>query len=384
MRILLLSWNYPPRLGGIENVIGHLSRRLVRWGDQLVVLTSYSQGVKNTPGNNPRILRAPSPGLAPFLLYCLVRGVGILCGLRPDVILCGSLVTLPVGWILARLRHTPLVVIVYGSDVLQGNRALQAVIHWWLHRADRIVAISRATRDLLLKRNVPPERIAVIPPGIDLQEWEEAPSIAARRRWNHAWEGRHVILSVGRLVRRKGFVELVREVMPQVVRRHPEVLLLIVGSDPDSSLIHRERISDEIRAAVKELGLEQHVRLLGRVPDDDLRVLMMRSELFVLPVRSVPGDMEGFGIVFLEAALAGVPSVSTRVGGVPDAVEHGVTGWLVAPQDINGFSEAVCRLLDDDGERKRLGEAARKRVQERFNWDTLARAYHDTLLELTQ
>jgi len=193
-----------------------------------------------------------------------------------------------------------------------------------------------------------------------------------------------VILSVGRLVRRKGFVELVREVMPQVVRRHPEVLLLIVGSDPDSSLIHRERISDEIRAAVKELGLEQHVRLLGRVPDDDLRVLMMRSELFVLPVRSVPGDMEGFGIVFLEAALAGVPSVSTRVGGVPDAVEHGVTGWLVAPQDINGFSEAVCRLLDDDGERKRLGEAARKRVQERFNWDTLARAYHDTLLELTQ
>jgi len=314
----------------------------------------------------------------------LARGLGICARHPPDVILCGSLLTLPVGLVLARPFRIPLCLIVYGSDLLQGGKLLQAGLRWWLRRADRIVAISRATASLLRQRGVPPQRIAVIPPGIEPARWEAAPRGGGFQKWEQELQGRRVILSAGRLVRRKGFLELVREVMPEVVRRYPEVLLLIVGTDPAASLIHRERISDEIRAAVEELDLQYHVRLLGHVPGALLRFLMMRSELFALPVRSIPGDMEGFGIVFLEAALCGVPSVSTRVGGVPDAVEHGVTGWLVDPQDIRGFSEAVCRLLADAEKRKRFGEAARKRAREKFNWERLARAYHDTLAAVIQ
>ncbi|HDL77429.1 MAG TPA: glycosyltransferase family 1 protein, partial [Lentisphaerae bacterium] len=205
---------------------------------------------------------------------------------------------------------------------------------------------------------------------------------AVQERWEPLLAGRRVLLSTGRLVRRKGFIELVRDVMPRVVERYPDALLLIVGSDPTSSLIHHERLSEELTRIIRDRSLESHVRLLGRISSDDLLALMRRSELFLLLGREVPGDLEGFGIVFLEAAVAGVPSISTRVGGIPDAVVHGVTGWLVDPQDINGFSVAVCRLLSDDEERKRLGEAARKRARERFNWDTLARAYQDTLAGL--
>jgi phosphatidylinositol alpha-1,6-mannosyltransferase len=181
-------------------------------------------------------------------------------------------------------------------------------------------------------------------------------------------------------VRRKGVLELVERVMPAVVARHPDVLLLIAGEDAGASLIHKsEPMSERIRAAVDGLRLGNQVRLLGRVGDADVQALMRCADVFVLNVLDLPGDVEGFGIVFLEAGVEGVPSVATRVGGIPDAVADGETGLLVDAGDDEALAGAVSTLLNDGELRVRLGRQAAARALERFTWPSIAQRYEEEL-----
>jgi len=161
-------------------------------------------------------------------------------------------------------------------------------------------------------------------------------------------------------------------VLPKLVAADPSVLYLVVGGDATASLAHRERLSDKIRSRIEELGLAEHAVLLGQRSDDELVALYRRADLFVLPVLEIPGDIEGFGIVFLEAALGSTTSVSTRVGGIPDAVADGETGLLVAPGDPNAMAAAISQLLADDELRERLARRAETRARSEFGWDAVS------------
>ncbi|MGE5609965.1 MAG: glycosyltransferase family 4 protein, partial [Bacillota bacterium] len=188
-----------------------------------------------------------------------------------------------------------------------------------------------------------------------------------------------ILLSVGRLIRRKGLLEFVEHVMPALVKDHPDVLLLIVGDDAKVSLVHPERLRERIQAKVAELHLENHVRLLGTVPDAELNALFHQAHLFVLPALDIPGDIEGFGIVLLEAALAGVPAVATRVGGIPEAVQDNITGLLTPPADYPALHQAISRLLSDNALYQSLSSAAAHRARTDFSWDAILPQYEQSL-----
>jgi glycosyltransferase involved in cell wall biosynthesis len=134
-------------------------------------------------------------------------------------------------------------------------------------------------------------------------------------------------------------------------------------------------MGEQIRAQAAEIGLEDHVVLTGPLPDPEVIRLYFRSDVFVLPCLEIPGDVEGFGIVFLEAALAGSPAVATRVGGIPDAVVDGETGLLVPPGDFEALAEAVGRLLADPELRARLAATAAARARANFSWEAVTAAY---------
>ena len=166
-----------------------------------------------------------------------------------------------------------------------------------------------------------------------------------------------------------------------MVRRHPDLLYVVVGEDARLSLIHnQEGMRARIESAISDAGLQGHVRLTGSLDERALNWLLYRAELFLLPVLDLPGDKEGFGIVFLEAALGGTPSVAYSVGGVPDAI--GETGLLVKPGDSAAMIEAVSALLSDETLRAQLGRAAERRAREEFNWDAICARY-ETLLRTT-
>jgi glycosyltransferase involved in cell wall biosynthesis len=363
VKILFLSWNYPPRIGGIEDVVANLFAGLRRATNDVRLLTAHAPEAPVEDG----VLRAPRPGLPAFLLHALRRGWSTCRSFRPDVILCGSVVPAPVALLLSRAFRLPFVVLVYGSDLLFDRWAYQRVLRLVLPRADRLVAISAGTRRILEEGGYDTSRVEVVPPGVRLERFADRPRGAAASALELP-PGRRVLLTVGRLVRRKGIAEFVERVMPRLAE-----------ADPSDSLAHHERLRAQIEARVEALGLHDHVRLLGMLPEDDLVGLYRLAELFVLPVLEVPGDVEGFGIVLLEAALAETAIVATRAGGIPEAVEDGRTGLLVEAGNHDEVSRAILRLLSDDDLRERLAKNGAARARAEFSWEVVA-ARHERVL----
>lgn len=375
MSILVLTWNYPPRRGGIEYLVSHVVEGL-RKRHSVAVVTAYNE---NSQSDEPGVRRAPCPGLLPFAFYALWRAIQ---SLRRDpeisVVFGGSALAAPLVLILARIYGRRAVVQVHGLDIVYRSALYQRLCVRWLRRCDRIIANSVHTAALAQSKGVPRERIAVIPPGVDLERFA-APVDSEATKKSFGLEGRQVILFVGRLARRKGVKEFIHESLPEIVAAVPQACFVIVGGNPTESLTQRDDMVTEIAAAAARLGLERHVMLLGSLSDDDLVKLYQTCDLVVLPALATPGDVEGFGIVLLEAAAAGKPAVATRAGGISDAVDDGRSGLLVAAGDYEALSRAVITLLRDHDERTRMGANAKRRLSEQFTWDKVVTVYENAL-----
>ena len=363
MKILMLSWNFAPVIGGLEDLVTQQFAGLRRAGNDVRIATAHALDASPEEG----VLRASRPGLAAYLLHALRTGWSLARRWQPDVILCGSVVTLPLGWLLSRCFRIRFVVIVYGGELVYEHWLVRPAIRFVLRGADRIVAISRQTHRLAESIGLDPAKMSIVPPGVELNRFDDPQAPASDARF----EGRRVLLSVGRLVRRKGILEFIERVLPRLVEADPSVLYVVVGGDATASLAHRERLSEKIAARIDALGLGDHARLLGQLSNAELVALFRRADLFVLPVLDIPGDIEGFGIVFLEAALGFTASVSTRVGGIPDAVSDGETGVLVAAGDHDAMADAISRLLADAELRDRLARQGEARARSEFGWDAV-------------
>ncbi|MFH0881345.1 MAG: glycosyltransferase family 4 protein [Lentisphaerota bacterium] len=374
MRILFLTWNFPPVLGGIEYVAGHLHAGLKRRGHDVVVVTSHAGTEPATPG----VVRARRKGLGAYLLFALFEGFRQCRQFKPDVILCSTLVTGPAAYLLSRLFRRPYVVLVHGSDILRQGALYQWVVRWVLSHADQLTANSRLTANLLEQSGMCPEKISVIHPGVQVEPFLKKTRGEAAG-WFPPWQGRKVLLFVGRLIRRKGVLEFIERVMPDLARDFPEALLVVVGDDAKASLVHAERMKDAIARTIEALDLGGHVLLRGSLKDEELLRLYFRADVFVLPCLEIPGDVEGFGIVFLEAALGGAPCVATRTGGIPEAVEDGVTGLLAPPGDFEEIGKLITRLFRDEDLCRNLASAGAERAKNHFSWDAIVLQYEKVL-----
>lgn len=221
-------------------------------------------------------------------------------------------------------------------------------------RARAVITLSSAFGRMASERyGVPPQRVAVIPPGVDLHRFRPGDRDAARRRWGLDPAAR-VLLTVRRLARRMGL-----EVLLDAVRRlPPENWVVLVAGDGE--------LRAELAARVQSLGLEARVRLLGRVPDADLPDLYRAADVFVLPSLC----LEGFGMVIPEALASGVPVLAFDVGGIPEALE-GLPGCLVPPRDVERLAWALTQVVTGGGDLP-TGAAVRRLAERRFSWDAVA------------
>jgi len=298
--------------------------------------------------------------LAAPVLWCLANG-------RPAVMVCSQPVFGGVAGLLVRtLFGVPYVVLGLGEEftTLRQDRSpfrlrlrlLRAV----LRHAASIVCIAENTRRLVTELyGVPQSKLPVIVPSIDPIELDDVladpAGIAAVRA--ELSGGGPLILMVGRLAQaHKGFDRAI-EALPAVLAAVPDARLVIAGPDDAAPLA----------ALAARVGVEHRVRFLGLVSRRRLLTLYAACDVFLLPGRAVEGSAEGFGIVFLEAALAGKPSIAGREGGAREAVRDGESGLLVDGDDPTSIARAVTRLLSDPGEARRLGAAARRRALAEFD-----------------
>jgi phosphatidylinositol alpha-1,6-mannosyltransferase len=278
----------------------------------------------------------------------------------------------PMGLLLGRLFAVPVVATVHGLDVTYPHPLYQLLIRAVLKRLDGIVAISAAAARECVARGANPTCCHVVAVGVDPEmplqvSRDEARSRLEARLGLRLQEAR-VILTVGRLVPRKGVAHFVESVLSRVVERRPNTRYLVVGDGPD-----RQRIAALATAG----GLAENVCLLGRLSQADVHAAYRACDLFLMPNIPVEGDIEGFGLVVLEAGAAERWVVASDLEGIRDAIHPGQNGSLVSWDDPEAQAQAIVSLLDDDHERDRLGRQARQFVVRNFSWPGIADRYLD-------
>lgn len=371
MKHLLVTNDFPPKIGGIQSYLWELWRRLPA-EDSVVLTTPHDDAADFDAAAPMRIERIdtpvmlPTPGVRARILEIAEQAGAELVLLDP---------ALPLGRLGPTLGR-PYGLIVHGAEItVPGrvpivNRALGSV----LRGADLVIAAGGYPADEAehaAERGLPVE---LVPPGVDVDRFRPLDAderLAARRRFDVEPDA-DLIVSVSRLVPRKGF-DLLIEAAARLADFHPRLQLLIGGSGRDHDRL--QRIIDRTGAPA---------RLLGRVDDEDLPALYGSADVFSMTCRTrwMGLEQEGFGIVFLEAAAAGVPQVAGASGGSHEAVADEVTGIVVRePRSVEETITALDRLLSDPDLRTRMGVAARRRAVEQFSYAVLADRLSTVLAE---
>lgn len=355
---LLVTNDFPPKVGGIQSYLYELWRRLPV-ADTTVLTTPYAHADQWDGAQGFRVERTREKFLLPTTR--LARHIDALAD-EVDAAVVFVDPMLPLGHLVRRLAARPSIVVAHGAEItaygrLPGTALLARRV---LRHATGLVAAGRYPAAQAARIAGQPVPTLVLPPGVDPERF--APHDAATRAATRTRFGLDpdapLVLGVSRLVPRKGF-----DVLLDAVAGLDGVQVAIAGAG-----------RDEARLARRAAPLGARARLLGRVPDADLPALYASADVFAMLCRDrwAGLEAEGFGIVFLEAAACGVPSVAGRSGGADEAVVDGVTGLVVEPRDVVAVRAALDRLLRDDTLRARLGGAARQRAAGEYSYDRLA------------
>ena len=378
-KILFVTNDFPPQSGGIQTFIEGLIYQLPP--ESVVVHTSsqsseaeqarYDQEIFHQLGaivvrDRQRIL-LPTPGLR-------ARVAGTIHAHSIKTVVFGA--SVPLGLLapsLRRLGVTRMVALTHGHEVWWSKVPLFSHL---LRRVARSVdvltylgsftksAISAAldARDL--------SKLMALPPGVDIENFhpgDKSEELLER----YGLSGKLIILCVGRLVQRKGQDVLIKA-LSKVRGQFPNAQLVIAGSG---------NYEERLRALAKQEGVAQSVSFLGRVPFEDLPALFRSADIFASPTRErfAGLEVEGLGIVYLEASASGVPVIAGDSGGSPDAVQQDVTGKVVAGSDIDGLANALTELLTDAQLRARMGSAGRLWMESQWSWQVIGARFRDLL-----
>jgi len=350
---MLVTRNFPPLLGGMERLNTYLLDSLKRvWR----VSMCGPEGAAHYAVAADDIREIKVSPLATFLVKSLWHAGRMAIRRRPQWIIAGSGLMAPIVWLSSRCSGARAAVYLHGLDVVAPS-----VIYRWLwlpfiRRCDVVIVNSRATMALALDKGVPSARMTVINPGTGIPALN--PRDAAQFRIAHGLGDAPLMLSVGRLTQRKGLAEFVTSALPGILKVRPDALLLVIGDEARDALHgggggEKEKILCVARAA----GVAGSIRFLGRCDEDVLQAAYQASDVHVFPVLNLPGDVEGFGMVALEAAAHGLPSVAFDVGGVSDAIRPAETGSLVMQGDYPEFGAQVLRYTGQPELRESMKEA---------------------------
>jgi phosphatidylinositol alpha-1,6-mannosyltransferase len=366
-RVLLVTNDFPPRRGGIQSYLQELVGHLVRAGQH--TLTVYAPKWKGSDDfdraadyeivRHPGTLMLPVPPVAARMRRLIERHdidtvwfgaaapLALMAPLARDAgagRVIASTHGHEVGWSMLPLARTALRRIGTGTDV--------------------VTYISRYTRRRFASAFGPDTALEHVPPGVDIDRFAPDEVARAELRARYRLGERPVVVCVSRLVPRKGQDMLIRA-LPSIRQRVPGAALVIVGGGPYRTTLRR---------LAHSFGVAQHVVFTDGVPGDELPAHHALADVFAMPCRTRGAglDVEGLGIVYLEASATGVPVVAGRSGGAPETVRDGETGVVVDGWNVGAIAASVSDLLADPDRAVRMGAAGRQWVVDNWQWRTQA------------
>ena len=345
---LLITLDWPPNRGGVANYLWNVYSRLPR--DFSVILAPL--GGDSGLNNGPRVYRRELLGpIWPKWLRAYFEALKIIKAEKIEAVHISHI--LPVGyvaWMIKKVLGIPYVVYLHGMDIMLAQKSPWK--KYWvkkiLREADLIIANSKFTAEEAIKAGAQNQKIDILYP---------CPNIVAAGEIS--LPGKNIILSVGRLVPRKGFDKVI-EALPEILRAVPDVEYQVAGDGSYDAAL---------KQLAEKLGVGEQVKFFHNISDAGLPEFYKGCKMFAMPAREIRGDVEGFGIVYLEAASFGKPSVAGNTGGSPEAVLNNQTGFTVNPESPTEIAEAIAKLLKDENLRTNLGKAARERVLSEFTWE---------------
>jgi glycosyltransferase involved in cell wall biosynthesis len=368
-RICLVTHYFPPHMGGIEKVSYEQSKRLTKTGYQIDVLTSKIKGRNEHPAKGIRIFHFstinlaerigvpyPIPSLQAYKTFTKFIKKCELVHAHGHVYMSSYLA----GKVAKKYKkpfiltqHNTFIDYQSGLNILEHLNDLtigKAV----LKDADRIIVVSNKTREYVHKLGADWSKTSVIYNGVDIDYFHPVNKEKSRKKLGLP-KNRKLIFSVRRLVYKNGLDTLI-ESIPYVARNHPNTLFVVAGKGPSKKLIEDR---------IKELGIEDNIKLTGFVPDELLPVYYDAADYFVLP--SASG--EGLPLVLLEAMACGLPVIATTVGGTPEIINHMKNGVLVPPRNPEAMATTMSELLLQDELGPSIGKEARRVIENRFTWE---------------
>jgi len=370
-RTLLITNDFPPVISGISTVFFHVWQRLdpeSHW-----ILTPKIQGGKYIDlAKNLKVIRHPV--LRGNNTVCKIANTFIQLVYAKILVLFFNIKLVHAGqiwtsgtiaWLMKIFFRIPYFLWVYGGEttpVYMKNRLSSFWAKKILNSARKIVTNSEFCREEFTDYGFPEEHCPVILPGVDIDEFKPSePPADLVKKWNP--DHKIILLTVARISERKGH-DLVIKALPEILKSHPDLLYLIVGKGPD-----KERLEE----LASELNVSHAVNFCGFVPDDELPEYYSLCDIYVMPNRQIfdtTDSIEGFGISFIEASACGKPVIGGKSGGAVEAIEEGISGYLVNPDSVEEFSEKVITLLGDDKLRAEIGEKGRTRVENEMGWNS--------------
>lgn len=340
MNLLFITRKYPPMVGGMEKVSFALANELSKKTNTTLI----------TWGGSQKLLPLVIP-------YFFLKALYLIPSKKIDHIHLGDGLLSPLGLTLKKIFNTKTSVTIHGLDITYQNHHYQTIVPRCINKLDKIICISRATMDECLRRGIAKEKCSVIPWGIHPNEFK----INATRRDLEKVVGinlkdKKILITVGRLVERKGVYWFIKNVFPRLSKN---TIYLVIGTGPEK---------DKIDTLIDTLNLEDRVLLLGKVSDKVLKTLYNTADIFVMPNIKVKGDIEGFGIVALEASSTGLPVVASNLEGISDAIIHKKNGVLVEANKQSSFVNVITNL---NISKRLIANFTRKN----YSWEVVGKKY---------
>jgi len=381
MEVLFITHKYPPSIGGMQKqsyelINGFAKKHTVHMlvhdnnSSKVKFLLTLKSRVKKILDENPGISMIHlNDGLMAYFAFPIKK-----------------------------ITNVPVLVTLHGLDIVFPSILFQKIVVNRFKKLDGVIAVSQATADECLKRGFDKDKVFVVRNGvdIDLAEIEKKESFrpVLEEKLGIPLEGKKFLVSIGRSVRRKGFSWFMNNVLPNLDR---DTIYLIIGPPQKHirliSMIMKilpNRVSNlislllglgmdelDIQKAMKQPEIENRAFYLGKLPFSELVQVMKHSDMFVMPNIKIPGDAEGFGLVALEASICGLPVLASSLEGITCAVNDGLNGFLVPPENRTAWVEKINTLLSDRKFLKRFGELSTDYTINHYSWDRMVDGYSE-------
>ena len=364
--IVIATQCYPPRVGGIENLLYGLSAALFSRGHQIIVFAdSHGDAQEFAFDDKQGFIVKRHSGMKFLRRRKKARDISLFIQQnKPLAIICDSWKSLE----LLRSETVPAVLcLAHGTELpVQCSRAKVKRIEASLTKATAVIANSHYTASRTKPFLANPAQLHVINPGINtptVADKKTRDSITARLNQHSP-----ILISVARLEKHKGLDNVLR-LLPRLINACPKLIYIVVGEGPEQPTLLK---------LVKELCLEHHVLLTGTLSEQDRNAYLSLSDVFVMPGKTTGDNVEGFGIAYIEAAYFGVPAIASLVGGAAEAVINEHTGLVCQANDQEGVFNALIRLLKNEALRRSFGENAKQRAQILL-WPNVIKKYEGLL-----